>query len=196
MTFRLVTIDASGSGHDDSFPEESYYLQETELTGAQHGAFRKAAKGRVFESIAPRYTGSFPSEWREALRYAMALSKLDDEYDYRLPSRSQWTFACKSGYEQRCDASQPNAFGFTGMLSAGWGDAEAVDEVFVKDGYEYGVLMGYWKNNWHEHDGQSKPDCPCEYWTACNRDADDSMNELITARFVLIPKKVNAVTGK
>ena len=197
MTFRLVTIDTSRPDHEDSFPNTSYYLQETELTGAQDNAFHKAADGRgIFESIAPRYRGTFPSEWREALRYAVALSMLDAEYDYRLPSRSQWTFACMSGYEQRCDANEPNAFGFTGMLSTSRGDAEAIDELFVRNGHGFGVLMGYWKNNWHEHDGKTKPDCPCEYWTACNRDADDSLNELITARFVLIPKEIIEVAGK
>lgn len=197
MTFRLVTVDPSRPEHKDSFPKSSYYLQETELTGEQHDAFRKAADGRgIFESIAPGYRGTFPSEWREALRYAVALSMLDAEFDYRLPSRSQWTFACMSGYEQRCDTKEPNAFGFTGMLSTSRGDAEAIDEVFVQDGHTFGVLMGYWKNNWHEHDGETKPECPCEYWTACNRDADDSLNELITARFVLIPKEVREAAGE
>ena len=197
MTFRLVTIVPSRPDHKDSFPKKSYYLQETELTGTQDDAFHKAADGSgIFESIAPRYRGEFPSEWREAIQYALALSRFDAEYDYRLPSRSQWTFACMSGYEQRCNANEPNAHGFTGMLSTSRGDAEAIDELFVRNGHKLGVLMGYWKNNWHEHDGKTKPDCPCEYWTACNRDGDDSLNELITARFVLIPKKVVEVTDK
>lgn len=190
MTFRLVTIDKSRADHEESFPEQSYYLQETRLTGEQHAAFRTAAFGDgKYESIDWNSSGGHPSEWREWHQYAEALSSFDSDYDYRLPSRSQWKFACMSGYEQSCNVDEPNANGFVGMLNSGRGFAEPVDELFVRDGHKFGVCMGYWKNNWHEHDGESKPICPCDYWTACNPDADDSLNEIIEGRFVLIPRQ-------
>ena len=189
MTFRLVTIDSSLADHRDSFPARSYYLQKTTLTGEQHSAFRMAAFGEgTYETINWHFNGGYPSEWREWYRYAQALSKFDTEYDYRLPSRSQWQFACRNGYEQRCDKAKPNVYGVEGLIDTN-GFAEAVDDLILHNGYEFAVLMGYWKDNWGEHSGEEKPDCPCEYWTACNPDADDSLNELITGRFVLIPNR-------
>lgn len=188
MTFRLVTIDTARADHKGSFPTRSYYLQETKLTEEQHTAFRKAAFGDgTYESINWYYNSGRPSEWREWLRYAEALSKFDTEYDYSLPSRSQWMFACMNGYHQSCDKTKSSVYGTVGMPDTN-GFAEPIDELFVRNGYEFGVLMGYWKNNWGEHDGTSKPDCPCEYWTVCNPDADDSLNEIIDGRFVLLPK--------
>lgn len=186
MTFRLVTIDTTRPDHKDSFPARSYYLQETDLTGEQHSAFREAAFGDgTFESIDWYFNGGFPSEWSEVIRYASSLSNFDPQYDYGLPSRSQWSFACMNGYEQQCNEDQPNTLGFVGMLD---GDFDVIDEFHVQNGYKFGVLMGRWKNNWGEHNGKPKPDCPCEHWAACNRDADDSLNELIVARLILLPE--------
>ena len=188
MTFRLVTTDTSRAEHKDSFPQKSYYLQESRLTEAQHSAFRKAAFGDgTYETINWHYNGGYPSEWREWYQYARALSKFDAEYDYNLPARSQWTFACMSGYDQSCDKTKPNAYGITGLIDTN-GFAEAVDELVIRNGHEFGVLMGYWSNNWGVHTGKTQPDCSCEYWTVCNPDADDSLNELINGRFILLPK--------
>ncbi len=190
MTFRLVTIDTTRPDHHESFPKRSYYIQETELASEQHSAFRKAAFGDgKYEGIDWHFNGGFPSEWREVSRYAQALSKFDQQYDYKLPSRAEWVFACKSGYEQRCDPDKPNAFGMVGMLD-GYGNAEAAEDIIVRSGHEFGLLMGYWKDNWGEHRGEEKPDCPCEYWTVCNPDADDSLNELIVCRLVLLPVQI------
>jgi hypothetical protein len=189
MTFRLVTIDTSRADHKESFPTRSYYLQETTLTGEQHSAFRKAAFGNgTYETIDWHFNGGYPSEWREWFRYAQSLSKFDAEYDYSLPSRSQWTFACMSGYDQSCDKAKPNVYGITGLIDTK-GFAEAVDELIVRDGFEFGVLMGYWTDNWGVHRGAEQPKCSCEYWTACNPDADDSLNEIISGRFILLPQR-------
>jgi len=185
MTFRLVTIDTSRPDHKDSFPKRSYYLQETELTGEQHYAFRKAAfSDGTYETINWHSNNGFPSEWRPVFRYAEALSKFDTEYDYGVPSRSQWLFACMSGYEQRCDEDKPNAFAVVDMLD---GDVEPIDELTTWKGHEYGTLMGRWINNWGEHISRPKPDCPCEHWTLCNPDSDDGLNEIIVSRFILLP---------
>lgn len=187
MTFRLVTIDTSRADHKDSFPKRTYYLQESRLTWAQHSAFRKAAFGDgTYETIAWHYNSGHPSEWHEWSEYTQALSKFDTKYDYRLPSQSEWTFACKSGYDQSCDKAKPNTYGITGLIDT-QGYAEAVSDVV--DGSKLRVVMGYWKDNWGEHRGETKPKCSCDYWTACNPDADDSLNEIISGRFVLIPKQ-------
>lgn len=188
MTFRRVTVDTTHADHKDSFPARSYYLQESRLTEQQHTAFRKAAFGDgTYGTIDWYFNGGYPSEWRQWSRYAQELSRFDTEYDYRLPSRSQWTFACMSGYDQSCDKTKPNAFGVTGLIDTN-GFAEAVDELIMRNGHEFAVLMGYWSNNWGVHTGRTKPDCSCEYWTVCNPDADDSLNEQINGRFILLPQ--------
>lgn len=202
MTFSLVAVDTSRPDHVDSFPQAPYYIQQTVLTGEQNDAFQKAAVIGGVYGTDPRRSlptplvqpyvslprGSSPSEWSHCSWYARALSLLDPDYDYRLPTRAEWTFACMSGYEQRCDGKPANAFGCTGMLDQNGPDAEAVDERFGERG-QSAVLMGYWKNNWGVHNDRVKPDCPCEHWTICNPDGDDSLNERITARFVLIPRQ-------
>lgn len=209
MTFQLVRVDSSRPDHKESFPEKPYYLQLTALTGEQNEAFQRAAAERGVFETAPRrsvatplvqpyvamHRGQSPSEWSEAYWYAQALSLLDSDFDYRLPSRTEWTFACMSGYEQRCVVDKRNAYGFTGMHDSHRGDAEAIDESWGESG-ESRVLMGYWSNNWRCHEGETKPDCPCEYWTVCAPDGDDSLNEVITARFVLMPKKIAEGSGK
>jgi len=189
MTFHLVIVDTSRDDHLASFPKQSFYIQESRLTGAQNMAFRKAALGDgTYASIDWGSNAGHPSEWREWSRYAQALSKFDAEYDYSLPSRSQWTFACKSGYDQSCDKTKPNAYGILGMSDTN-GCAEPIDEMINRDGAEFAVLMGYWKDNWGEHRGETRPKCSCEYWTASNPDADDSLNEIISGRFIMAPKK-------
>ncbi|MCA9139004.1 MAG: hypothetical protein KDB00_19665 [Planctomycetales bacterium] len=187
MTFRLVTIDTSRADHKGSFPKRSYYLQESRLTWAQHSAFRKAAFGDgTYETITWHHNSGHPTQWREWSEYAQTLSKFDAEYDYRIPSRSEWTFACMSGYVQSCDKTKPNVYGITGLIDTK-GSAEVVEDVI--DGSKLRVVMGHWVNNWGEHQDETKPKCSCEHWTACNPDADDSLDEIISGRFVLIPKQ-------
>lgn len=135
----------------------------------------------------------FPTEWRECDYFARALSELDAEYDYRLPSRKEWTFACMNGAAQDCPHSteerdyhhsderpnrhppRPNCFGIHGFLD---GDLECVDTP--------GMFMGMGDPPQHSDDPQFP--CLCEQFTSGNPDADDGLNELIVARFVLIPK--------
>lgn len=189
MTFRLVTIDTTRADHKVSFPKRSYYLQESRLTWAQHSAFRKAASGaKTYDTITWNHNSGHPSEWYEWSRYAHALSRFDTEYDYSLPSRSKWTFACLSGYDQSCDKTKPNAYGITGLIDT-QGYVEVVNDVMTLDGAEFRIAMGCWKDNWGEHSGETQPECSCEHWTACNPEGDDSLNEIISGRFVLIPKK-------
>lgn len=40
MTFCLVTVDPANPKHEDDFPKQSFYLQQTELTFEQFQAFR------------------------------------------------------------------------------------------------------------------------------------------------------------
>lgn len=209
MTFSLVTIDPSRPDHQAEFPQQTYYIQTTVLTGSQMDAFNKAAVlGGVYgtdprrslptplvQPYVPLPRGNSPSEWSECFWYARALCVLDPDFDYRLPTREEWTFTCKSGYEQRCDGDTENAFGCTGLLDPNGPDAEAVNERWGENG-QSAVLMGYWTNNWGVHNDRAKPDCPCEHWTICNPDGDDSLNELITARFVLMPKQTVPATDQ
>ncbi|MFO0913769.1 MAG: hypothetical protein U0795_12485 [Pirellulales bacterium] len=158
-----------------SVPGETYYLQQTEVTGEHLDRLREFAKDN---DIGPKDSLDIAiSEWRDISNLAILMSKYDPKYDYGLPSRSQWVFACMSGYEQRCDEDRPNAYGIVDMLD---GDVEVIDEI--------GILMGRWINNWGEHAGKPEPDCPCEHWTLCNPDADDSLNEIIVGRFILLPE--------
>lgn len=190
MTFCLVEVDPSRSDHQSSFPSSSYYLQETELQGDQHQAFRMAAFGDgKFETIDWHFNGGFPSEWREVFHYSEALSKFDTEYDYRLPSQKEWAFACKNGYDQTCpgkgaestidstESSRPNKYGISGFMNY---DAECADEP--------GLFLGKLDNWAGAYEHREKPKCRCDQYTRGNPDADDGLNELIVARFVLVPE--------
>jgi hypothetical protein len=153
-----------------------YYIQETEISHLPHDKLRPFAKP---ENLGPNGWVNIPmSEWRDYSNLAELMSKSDPDYDYRLPTKSEWVFACMSGYEQRCEPDKRNAYGLIDMLD---GDVECVSEG--------GVLMGLWKENWPGiYDGHNMPTCPCKRWTICNPDADDDLNEIIVGRFVLVPE--------
>jgi len=197
MTFCLVEIDTSRADHKDSFPKTCYYLQETELTSEQHAAFRKAAFGDgTYETIDWNCNSRFPSEWREVFRYGEALSKFDTQYDYRLPSQSEWAFACMNGYDQTCpgkgaqstidstDSSRPNKYGIDGFMNY---DAECADVP--------GMFLGKLDSWAGAYDDREKPTCRCDQFTTGNPDADDGLNELIVGRFVLVPKSASSTNG-
>jgi len=180
MEFVRISVDPSVNVQSDPpFPTETYYMQRTEVSDEHLRLFRAFAKSRnvdpqVYDSIPATY----PSEWRDFSDLAKLMSKYDPDYDYRLPTKSEWVFACMSGYEQSCATNKPNAYGLVDMLD---GYPECVSEV--------GVLMGLWIENWPGiYDGHTMPSCPCKRWTICNPDADDGLNEIIEGRFVLVRK--------
>jgi len=183
MTFVRIDIDPNVHVRSDPpFPTETYYIQKTEISAEHLKSFRAFARIRnVDPQVYEGFPMSSPSEWRHYGDLAGLMSEYDPEYDYRLPTKSEWVFACMSGYEQRCtqvleDESKPNAYGLLDMLD---GDVECLSEV--------GVLMGLWIENWPGiYDGYEKPSCACKWWTICNPDADDSLNEIIVGRFVLV----------
>ncbi len=183
MKFIRIPIDpALDVPSDPPFPTETYYIQETEITGEHLEKFREYARSLgVGPEIYNDFPMSSPSEWREFSVLAQLMSEYDPKHDYRLPTKSEWVFACMDGYEQKCIRRTDrefatNGFGLAEMLD---GDVECVDQV--------GLLMGIWKENWPGiYDGHEKPDCACQWWTICNPDADDSLNEIIMARFVLV----------
>ncbi|MFC1759347.1 hypothetical protein ACFL2H_11380 [Planctomycetota bacterium] len=174
MEFIRVDIEPKRDTAANAYiPAETYYLQQTELTGHHIDRLREFLKEN---NIGPKGWIA-TSEWRDISNLAILMSECDPKFDYGLPSRSQWVFACMSGYEQRCDEDGPNALGFVDMLD---NDVEVIDEL--------GILMGQWINNWGEHTDKPKPDCPCEYWTLSDPDGDDSLSEIIRGRFVLLPE--------
>jgi hypothetical protein len=177
MKFIRIAIDPNLQVQSDPrYPTETYYIQETEISGKHLDNLRAFAKTH---NIGPSGYMNIPtSEWRDYSDLAELMSKYDPDYDYRLPTKSEWVFACMSGYEQSCATSKSNAYGLIDMLD---GDVECVSDI--------GVLMGRWIENWPGiYDGHKMPTCPCKRWTICNPDADDSLNEIIVARFVLIPE--------
>jgi hypothetical protein len=182
MKFVRIAIDPNLHVHSDPpYPVETYYIQETEISGEHIDNLRAFAETR---NTGPSAYMNIPTaEWRDYSDLAELMSKYDPDFDYRLPTKSEWVFACMSGYEQRCirelkDESRANAYGLIDMLD---GDVECVSEI--------GVLMGLWKESWPGiYDGYEKPSCACKWWTICNPDADDSLNEIIVARFVLVPE--------
>lgn len=187
MTFCLVAVDIQHPYHQTSFPTKSFYLQETELTAAQFSAYAELVQKQSGSQNVEEVKPYFPQEWRDVANLATQLSKLDAQYNYRLPTRAEWMFACKNGYDQTSpgsgsrstiypgDSLRPNKFGIDGLMNS---DAECADEP--------GLVVGI-----KSHSSYLDPDlqdCRCEQYRVGNPDADDDLNELIVARFVLEPK--------
>ena len=186
MTFRLVSVDASRSDHDASFPPKSYYFQQSELTNEGFVKYRDLAAGNGADRQTRMNDIRFPTEWREVSDLARELSRLDEQFDYRLPTQSEWMFACLNGYEQSSPgagarstvdpttSSRPNQYGITGFMNY---DAECASEP--------GLFVG-------KDDQLRRQPCRCRQSVRGNPDADDGLNELITARFVLVTSHDNA----
>jgi hypothetical protein len=51
-----------------------------------------------------------------------------------------------------------------------------------------GMFLGKLDNWAGAYEGREMPNCRCDQFTMGNPDADDGLNELIVARFVLMPK--------
>lgn len=186
MTFCLVTIDTARRDHENSFPERSYYFQETEMTYEQFHAFREL----TISDWEERVNLTMPGQWRDVSEFADALSAENQNYDYFLPTKAQWSFACMNGYEQTCpgraarstaekpEPRRPNKYGIEGFLNY---DAEC--------GAVPGLFMGKLDGVAAAHNGQIDTECQCQQYTMGHPDADDGLDELIVARFILVPKK-------
>lgn len=190
MTFRLVTVEPRPDGTPDAgkfglaFPTESYYLGQAEVTMEQFEAFRKAAAERDRGKPADqRKFYSLPGEWIYAHNLGVELSALDPDYEYTLPTREQWVFACMNGYDQDCphregDASplravRPNKFGIEG---------------FLNQDIECGNLPGLHFGLARLTTQATPPDCCCADYAFGNPDGDDGLNEMIYCRFVAKPR--------
>jgi hypothetical protein len=167
-------------------PQQSFYLQQTELTEEQFSAYRDMAIQRTGKDPAVRSEIIFPTEWRDVYNLSFDLSIDDPDYDYRLPTREEWAFACMNGYDQDCPgvgqaahepipANQPNKYDIQGLLNY---DAECGDVPGLLLGIQYPLPS----------ESNDVLPCRCLQFMVGNPDADDGMNELITARFVLVPQ--------
>ena len=190
MTFRLVSVEPRPAGASDvgkfglAFPKESYYLGQSAVTMEQFETFRRAAAERDRGKPAdqrPFY--SLPGEWKYAHNLGVELSALDPDYEYTLPTREQWAFACLNGYDQDCPhresqgppliAKRPNKFGIDGFLNY---DIECGN----LPGLHFGLARLTSQTN--------EPECRCVDYAFGNPDGDDGLNELITCRYVLKPR--------
>jgi hypothetical protein len=193
MTFKLVSVEPKPAGLGDTgkfglaFLKQSYYLGQAEVTQAQFMAFHKAATERdkhLSSHKKPYY--NFPGEWQFAHNFGIELSKLDPDYDYRLPTREEWSFACLNGYDQDCPQPypdgpiikvppdrRPNKYGIDGLTNY---DLECGN----LEGLHFG-LSGF----------RPPPEelaCPCGHYGYGNPEGDDGLNDIIYARYVLTPK--------
>jgi len=189
MTFRLVTVGPKPDHVEEvgkfgvAFPKVSYYLGQTRLTQEQFAAFRKAAAERDRGSSREGKLYEFPSAWQLAYNFGVELSALDPDYEYRLPTREEWVFACMNGYDQDCPVAEniypykhlkPNKFGIEGFLSA---DVECGN----LPGLHFGSFPTY-------PSPQPHVDCPCARYGFGNPEGDDSFEDGVVARYVLTPR--------
>lgn len=192
MTFKLVSVEPKPAGLGDvgkfglAFPKQSYYLGQAEVTNAQHAAFVAAAKERDKNlSSDKKPTYNLPLEWQLAHNFGIELSQIDPDYDYRLPTREEWSFACLNGYDQDCPQTyqvgvalkpaeaRPNKYGIEGFLNH---DLECGNLA----GLHFG-LSGF----------RPPPEelaCPCGHYGYGNPEGDDGLNDSIYARYILTPR--------
>jgi formylglycine-generating enzyme required for sulfatase activity len=74
-----------------------FWIQETEVTQAQYKMVM--GKNPSFWTEFGRKSAN-PVEsvtWNDAVRFCEALSKLDPDHDYRLPTEAEWEYACRAG---------------------------------------------------------------------------------------------------
>lgn len=192
MTFRRVDVEPRPAGLGDAgkfgikFPRQPYYLGQTEITDQQYKDFEKAALERDRDKPSHlRRHYNYPSEWRDAYNLGVELSNIDPDYEYRLPTRDEWAFACMNGYDQDCPGKgfdfahrndpgkRPNKFGIDGFLNFD---------------LECGSLPGQFFGLGGEHITPDETACRCAQYGYGSPDGDDGLNELIIARYILTPR--------
>jgi formylglycine-generating enzyme required for sulfatase activity len=135
-----------------------------------------------------------PNQWQEVADFAVTLSAQDPDYDYQLPTRAQWSFACMNGYDQTCPgrgannanlstaSKRPNKYGIDGFMNY---DVECSNVP--------GLFLGQY-DNWDN--GREIPECRCHQSETGSPDSDDSLDELIVGRFVLVPTSTSSAVGR
>ncbi len=189
MTFRFVTVGPKPDGVPDigeaglAFPKGSYYLGQTRLTEEQFAAFRKAAVERDRGKSREGKLYEFPNAWQLAHNFGVELSAIDPDYEYRLPTREEWVFACMNGHDQDCPVAEniypyknlkPNKFGIEGFLSS---DVECGN----LPGLHFGAFPTY-------PTMPQEVGCPCARYGFGNPEGDDGFEDMVVARYVLAPR--------
>jgi hypothetical protein len=194
MTFRLVSVAPRPAAAGDvgkfgiAFPKHDYYLGRTEITSEQYQAFHAAATERDRKTSAAKKNYTFPSEWVFAHNLAVELSAIDPDYDYRLPSREEWAFACMNGYDQDCPGSGNEPRPFTGKRPNKYGI-----EGFLNYDFECGNLPGLHFGLARAMSKADVPECQCADYAFGDPEGDDGLNDSISARYIITPRAAEVV---
>lgn len=134
LGMKFVPIKMPNSGQQDE--DAIFYLQESEVTYEQYRKFKVAAglattAAETIPSDQPLAPQDFDS-WADATKFVKQLSLWDKKHTYRLPTESEWEFACarqvggQPVVRTRCENGgpanrwtrqfKPNPFGLYDML--------------------------------------------------------------------------------
>lgn len=190
MTFRLIAVepkptDAPAPKFGLTYPRASYYYAERPLTEDQFKTFQQsvAASERDLPSHRRKFY-EYPDEWQDAHNFGIELSTRDPDYDYRLPTREEYVFACLNGYDQDCPVAdadkwprtikRPNKFGLEDLTNG--------------NDVEIGNLKGLHFGLTFENTPPEARTCPCSQYGYGNPSGDDGFEGVCHPRFVLTPK--------
>ena len=190
MTFRLVSVDpkpadAPAPKFGLTYPTASYYYAERPLTEDQFKTFQQSAAERDRNQPSERRKFyEYPDKWDDAHNFGVELSALDPDYDYRLPTREEYVFACLNGYDQDCPVADVAKFPWTIKRPNKFGLEDLTNGSDVEIGNLQGLHFGLLTE-------QSTPDdrtCPCAHYGYGNPEGDDGFEGICQPRYILTPK--------
>jgi formylglycine-generating enzyme required for sulfatase activity len=105
MAFRRIPAGVHAAADGQMQELGSFCLQRTEFTYRQLRALESKLKDADAQAASTDESDlDYPvalDSWNEASNLAAALSKIDEKYDYRLPTVAEWTYACAGGADVR-----------------------------------------------------------------------------------------------